>query len=229
MRGKAHGSVCHLRHYRITPAYAGKSAKTGVFGDCCKDHPRLCGEKSSRGTVNSTELGSPPPMRGKVYSPVTQLQQLGITPAYAGKSLPPDLVLRPAPDHPRLCGEKIGTGKAVEGHRGSPPPMRGKAQYTVAESGDLGITPAYAGKSLLSSSLTIWDGGSPPPMRGKVVSYAAASASLRITPAYAGKRCGSRPHAPGCQDHPRLCGEKMWLPMRSVTVSGSPPPMRGKD
>ena len=24
MRGKAHGSICHLRHHRITPAYAGK-------------------------------------------------------------------------------------------------------------------------------------------------------------------------------------------------------------
>ncbi len=33
---------------------------------------------------------------------------------------------------------------------GSPPPMRGKAAETLTGSGWIGITPAYAGKSMLA-------------------------------------------------------------------------------
>ena len=48
MRGKAHG--CHLFPplFRITPAYAGKSALEAYDKEYYKDHPRLCGEKTKK-------------------------------------------------------------------------------------------------------------------------------------------------------------------------------------
>ena len=66
MRGKAIFLYSLHNVKRITPAYAGKSPllchrKTGST-----DHPRLCGEKRTRGVPKIVQAGSPPPMRGKV-------------------------------------------------------------------------------------------------------------------------------------------------------------------
>ena len=52
-----------------------------------KDHPRLCGEKEADVQFLFHSLGSPPPMRGKEYSPLKNDLTIGITPAYAGKRL----------------------------------------------------------------------------------------------------------------------------------------------
>ena len=71
---------------------------------------------------------------------------------------------------------------------GSPPPMRGKESAAAALSGILGITPAYAGKSIASGASLIGMAGSPPPMRGKGMAKGSVALSQGITPAYAGKR-----------------------------------------
>ena len=70
--------------------------------------------------------------------------------------------------------------------------------------------------------------GSPPPMRGKGWTFQRLRGRCRITPAYAGKRPFSGATLPACQDHPRLCGEKVRPKMFSLQFKGSPPPMRGK-
>ena len=108
-------------------------------------------------------------MRGKADLYRLSGLAAGITPAYAGKSpsVPPDpLTIR---DHPRLCGEKKIPAASPPFITGSPPPMRGKAQYSYIGDAVDGITPAYAGKShaLLCSCTSSL--GSPPPMRGKGV------------------------------------------------------------
>ena len=65
-------------------------------------------------------------------------------------------------------------------------------------------------------------------MRGKVRVGEAYSRAYRITPAYAGKsRMGLQKHGRS-GDHPRLCGEKSFMPSSCFCASGSPPPMRGK-
>ena len=51
-------------------------------------------------------LGSPPPMRGKAHGTEKIDTDLGITPAYAGKSTKPTSNMYAIQDHPRLCGEK---------------------------------------------------------------------------------------------------------------------------
>ena len=71
--------------------------------------------------------------------------------------------------------------------------------------------------------------GSPPPMRGKAVLQTTFSHRHRITPAYAGKSLKRRMRQFGCQDHPRLCGEKFCNNQFGSPIQGSPPPMRGKD
>ena len=126
--------------------------------------------------------------------------------------------------------------------------MRGKAAKIMAEHDAVGITPAYAGKSVFVSSggLLLWDhprlcgekgekelpklleAGSPPPMRGKVAAEDVRLSRIRITPAYAGKSLTAFHSLKPLQDHPRLCGEKQPLYFWFVRGKGSPPPMRGK-
>ena len=90
----------------ITPAYAGKRTARFIRKTPFWDHPRLCGEKSDMLEKITWNLGSPPPMRGKVAERLYYRRVSGITPAYAGKSLHRPLRCRPLWDHPRLCGEK---------------------------------------------------------------------------------------------------------------------------
>ena len=152
-----------------------------------RDHPRLCGEKTSATSFLVGSMGSPPPMRGKGRSCMLLQNLLGITPAYAGKRTKKFASVTMTWDHPRLCGEKIVVGRKNGKTLGSPPPMRGKVGMAVFATLTAGITPAYAGKSshsgisacdkqdhprlcgeknyylkLISNGV-----GSPPPMRGK--------------------------------------------------------------
>ena len=128
MRGKAYCVVPKGYTTRITPAYAGKSLLLIFWSIVNKDHPRLCGEKAVVFSDAYDNLGSPPPMRGKVL-------WSGCTP-YASK------------DHPRLCGEKYGYYTIEVSSLGSPPPMRGKAALPACLHFFTRITPAYAGKRL---------------------------------------------------------------------------------
>ena len=131
-----------------------------------------------------------------------------ITPAYAGKSGGTPETAGNQRDHPRLCGEKTATHRAWKKRRGSPPPMRGKANAGHTKGLRNRITPAYAGKrhSGTSTFSKIKDHprlcgekslilctsynrkGSPPPMRGKAHPRIYFVKGKRITPAYAGKR-----------------------------------------
>ena len=86
MRGKEVQLSLVLSSCGITPAYAGKSfPKLAVFATAT-DHPRLCGEKPVGVWRSDLRLGSPPPMRGKVRRNFPTERDIGITPAYAGKS-----------------------------------------------------------------------------------------------------------------------------------------------
>ena len=80
---------------RITPAYAGKSQSLYFIFEVPEDHPRLCGEKTLGIWAVVCQQGSPPPMRGKGYAGNSADAGDGITPAYAGKSLPNTLKNKP--------------------------------------------------------------------------------------------------------------------------------------
>ena len=136
MRGKASGSVQSVRFNR--------------------DHPRLCGEKGLIEILENGELGSPPPMRGKGPAVVFRVRNIGITPAYAGKSRRIVTCRLHRGDHPRLCGEKRDSSPQELLAAGSPPPMRGKENIFFLALHIDRITPAYAGKS--------WQPGKVPPL-----------------------------------------------------------------
>ena len=191
MRGKGSRRKRPTAKRRITPAYAGKRCKRKQSDSRPWDHPRLCGEKSRILSGFPAVEGSPPPMRGKATAPAGTEIPTRITPAYAGKRKNASEAGRQQRDHPRLCGEKvynINTGKLQPG---SPPPMRGKDIAEPETCPQIGITPAYAGKSfatisseapfrdhprlcgekLPAISLDTYTSGSPPPMRGKAENF----------------------------------------------------------
>lgn len=103
--------------------------------------------KRSRFKRRQDVKGSPPHMRGKGKSLCDDLQRVGITPAYAGKSTAGAAFDRAVEDHPRICGEKRIASSSAGGRPGSPPHMRGKANDYLRMAPDDRITPAYAGKS----------------------------------------------------------------------------------
>ena len=65
-------------------------------------------------------------MRGKGAEGGTNLRNIRITPAYAGK--------------------RVSIKKSTHFREGSPPPMRGKAMRSITNFCKQRITPAYAGK-----------------------------------------------------------------------------------
>ena len=139
MRGKDFKSTVDLFYCRITPAYAGKSLSKLKGSLKRGDHPRLCGEKAKNPVRYSCKLGSPPPMRGKVFKSCCIILCSRITPAYAGKRYTPKQKKRCCQDHPRLCGEKCLVGRCPFVHDR--------------------ITPAYAGKSRKWTEIQLhtWD------------------------------------------------------------------------
>ena len=71
--------------------------------------------------------------------------------------------------------------------------------------------------------------GSPPRMRGEEVLGRWCVTSSRITPAHAGRSHGTSELSDVLRDHPRACGEKLFLKPIPRTGQGSPPRMRGED
>ena len=65
-------------------------------------------------------------------------------------------------------------------------------------------------------------------MRGKDAALVYRENPNRITPAYAGKSVFAYLCAAATEDHPRLCGEKLYIITSILVLLGSPPPMRGK-
>ena len=115
---------------RITPAGAGKTLH-GRRGHCTRrDHPRRCGENSATPSASPETQGSPPQVRGKLlFSNIDFLRQR-ITPAGAGKTVLSSVACLQGKDHPRRCGENLGTRWWILSLLGSPPQVRGKQQRT---------------------------------------------------------------------------------------------------
>ena len=124
-----------------------------MFGFCCfgtpdpREHPRMRGEKVNFTTDDMTWTGSPPHTRGKEDELARADRGVGITPAYAGKSIRRQLPKSAAWDHPRIRGEKFDLSDLFKAILGSPPHTRGKVGDWHNRRVDEGITPAYAGKS----------------------------------------------------------------------------------
>ena len=207
MRGKRRVAPCERGRPGITPACAGKTRNSHSSTFRSQDHPRVCGENPARLLAASLASGSPPRVRGKLIAEITGDWQRRITPACAGKTshaLSGDCRLE---DHPRVCGENARPPARRSHRRGSPPRVRGKHDKVRGGAGDVGITPACAGKThkaavqrvriedhprvcgenLQGGILVDSPEGSPPRVRGKPVFSNFCCQCPGITPACAGK------------------------------------------
>ena len=227
-RGKATDSIDLYVTSRITPAWAGKRSTALWPGVTAWDHPRVGGEKLDFATTPVRTLGSPPRGRGKAPPVKMKPSTPRITPAWAGKRGQYRRPGRAHRDHPRVGGEKYNSSVERNHKRGSPPRGRGKVGFLPAQSLDIGITPAWAGKSI-SKRPGPHGAGDHPRVGGEKPPFTPGLAlPPRITPAWAGKSCMSRwSRGPG-GDHPRVGGEKLAFPAILARELGSPPRGRGK-
>ena len=148
-----------------------------------------------------------------------------------------------------MCGEKYLKYFLITISLGSPPHVRGKEYRDQPAGMGLGITPACAGKRRFQQSWRLRRGdhprmcgekcdgmqeiaglsGSPPHVRGKATDIYTIANALGITPACAGKRSDALLSRSVRRDHPRMCGEKLFLMNLFLKELGSPPHVRGKE
>ena len=86
-------------------------------------------------------------MRGEPILGITTSEVIGITPAYAGRTLIRKAIEFGPKDHPRVCGENFAIAATDIGMRGSPPRMRGEPCQGPRRQKVERITPAYAGRT----------------------------------------------------------------------------------
>ena len=186
------------------------------------------GEKWTIRFARPRLMGSPPHGRGKGGFNGSAFQEVGITPAWAGKSKLAALLEAVTKDHPRMGGEKIRICPPRPVWEGSPPHGRGKEIEPSTIARTVGITPAWAGKrSPASNSRPLLKDhprmggekvpvaeqasngkGSPPHGRGKDSAGYFWLEGSRITPAWAGKSVFGDVPLHISRDHPRMGGEK---------------------
>ena len=125
MRGILQGPVGQLLQLGITPAHAGNTLSLLSCLVYVEDHPRACGEYRNCLITSSSDLGSPPRMRGIRGAVPGGRRPSGITPAHAGNTKASLLSVSQNWDHPRACGEYVSTRALKCSLMGSPPRMRG--------------------------------------------------------------------------------------------------------
>ena len=248
MRGKPPSSPLALSARRITPAGAGKTARSDSLRRRKRDHPRRCGENKNTGRCRTERLGSPPQVRGKLLCGISPQASLGITPAGAGKTAVWAQAALRLWDHPRRCGENLNPVAPSYSVVGSPPQVRGKPRRHTIKCSNIRITPAGAGKTsenarkiragedhprrcgenVFLKNTLFCQLGSPPQVRGKRDAVVRRTAGYGITPAGAGKTERRICLHSRYKDHPRRCGENICGLSAKADPEGSPPQVRGK-
>ena len=170
-----------------------------------------------------------------------------IIPAYAGSTEASTTGRCARSDHPRVCGEHPASRSRPAVGWGSSPRMRGAPGFPGPRGYLLGIIPAYAGSTRVSTRgrtsrrdhprvcgehdpvrMVAEDtGGSSPRMRGARRRQAHAGRGVGIIPAYAGSTPARRSTPTTTRDHPRVCGEHAEAKLADYLRRGSSPRMRG--
>ena len=88
-------------------------------------------------------------MRERPIDDLKREIEFGITPAYAGKTYFAGCVFSNLEDHPRVCGKDCRLRHFFIFVLGSPPRMRERLAEKRRKQLEGGITPAYAGKTLI--------------------------------------------------------------------------------
>ena len=131
----------------LIPAWAGKTARRGeAFGDR-RAHPRVGGENPSSSACTATGPGSSPRGRGKRLSCADDRLDLGLIPAWAGKTARAVATPSWRRAHPRVGGENRRAVNTSSSADGSSPRGRGKPRSRPGVNMSARLIPAWAGKT----------------------------------------------------------------------------------
>ena len=143
-RGKLLGSKLMMG---LIPAYAGRTRVCGCSGGLGRAHPRLRGADPRLEDASKANSGSSPLTRGGRVVPGKKTPQIGLIPAYAGRTTGREDCGPWEEAHPRLRGADNRPDILDPENQGSSPLTRGglgAIGYFVTA---LGLIPAYAGRT----------------------------------------------------------------------------------
>ena len=115
----------------------------------------MCGKDCPVGLSCRAVLGSPPRVRERRYDLVQAATVARITPACAGKTLPPIIGIVSSRDHPRVCGKDMILTATRNATAGSPPRVRERRPKYKRACLCAGITPACAGKTIIPAFILL--------------------------------------------------------------------------
>ena len=147
-RGKRRRRLRARPDRRLIPAWAGKTCSCARRKATGEAHPRVGGENPDQCLPRDTRTGSSPRGRGKQGGLAFLLGDVGLIPAWAGKT---HARVRGATGdwaHPRVGGENDKYGLKDNPELGSSPRGRGKPLTAILPRGTVGLIPAWAGKTL---------------------------------------------------------------------------------
>ena len=229
VRGTASASSAEQRRHRVIPACAGNGRAERVAVRGHSGHPRVCGERAARHIARAITVGSSPRVRGTAARVHSRLAQRRVIPACAGNGASEAPTSHTVTGHPRVCGERDIRGPAATGVSGSSPRVRGTARFTWNGLMSSRVIPACAGNGFASLRSSPARSGSSPRVRGTGFPALRNSGRHRVIPACAGNGVGvpcSILYSPG---HPRVCGERSSMLLRSLRLRGSSPRVRGTE
>ena len=146
-RERQHRLLHTMLVQRITPAHAGKTLPLLPSSDTLRDHPRSRGKDFSLSRCFFGLPGSPPLTRERQEAWQQGIQDSGITPAHAGKTLRWPRTIDHRWDHPRSRGKDRHLPALENPKTGSPPLTRERRHTEFVPNEYTGITPAHAGKT----------------------------------------------------------------------------------
>ena len=223
----------HVRHRRAEGVH-------GIIPACAGNTPSIL--------VSSTDKrGSSPRVRGT--RPLDNRIVLidGIIPACAGNTAPRMIKRASSRDHPRVCGEHMGTLHVSDAAVGLSPRVRGTPVFSPSVCVRFGIIPACAGNTRVlalrlrevrdhprvcgehSAGISASQNalGSSPRVRGTHGQLGVLHHDVGISPACAGNTPRSSSCSARRRDHPRVCGEHEFSASSSAIRAGSSPRVRG--
>ena len=197
--------------------------------------------------MNLNALGSSPRLRGTQKCCFALPVAYRIIPASAGNTGLLQSHYPPNTDHPRVCGEHLTHLVFRLFISGSSPRLRGTLGKGHLHFHKAGIIPASAGNTCLccQSWIRLSDHprvcgehflffvihfnkiGSSPRLRGTPCGSVLTGISLRIIPASAGNTRVREIAKDPVTDHPRVCGEHVFILPLMTTPLGSSPRLRG--
>ena len=111
---------------RLIPAWAGKTSAVHSLFSASQAHPRVGGENLIGVAADLSAQGSSPRGRGKRFRCSDDRLDLGLIPAWAGKTSPIRCKSSKPTAHPRVGGENSMPEKLSSPPPGSSPRGRGK-------------------------------------------------------------------------------------------------------